>query len=192
MKIKVLFICLLCASSVHAEPKVLGGGSKDSKSSTSFPGMGEDFVGKNFQKEPTYITSQSLTVESDVRHFVYSGNVKVVQADMTLTCDQLHGHYSEDSKIERLTALKNVEIIKGEKIKAHGQKAVYEEKTGIVTLTENPSLEQGQSRLEADVIKIFLNENRSVAEGTVRVKLANEGKEIAAAKPAAVSTPKAP
>jgi len=40
-------------------------------------------------------------------------------------------------------------------------------------LTENPQLQQKESILRADKIKIFLNENRSQAEGDVRVTFVN-------------------
>lgn len=124
-----------------------------------------------FSKEPTYIKADSLTLKSEERYFVYTGHVEVRQGDMTLTSDIMEGTYTENNKIAALTAKKNVYIVKGENIRATGEKAVYEGKTETVKLTENPELQQEESVLTADLITIFLKENRSTAEGNVRVKL---------------------
>ena len=125
----------------------------------------------DFGNLPTYVKSDSLTLKSAERLFVYSGNVEVRQGDMILTSTTLEGKYSENNQIEQLLALVNVVLTKGETIRATGEKAIYDAATSTVTLTENPELQQEGSILTADVIKIFLKENRSTAEGTVRVKL---------------------
>jgi lipopolysaccharide transport protein LptA len=122
-------------------------------------------------KEPTYIKSDSLTLKSGERVFIYPGNVEVKQGDMTLTSDLLEGRYSEDNKIQQLIASSKVVIVKGENIKGNSEKAIYDAATDTVTMTENPELEQSGSVLTADVIKIFLKDDRSTAEGDVRVKL---------------------
>lgn len=127
----------------------------------------------DFKKAPTNITSNSLSLKSDKRVFVYTGNVTVTQADMTLTCDALEGTYDENNQIERLTALKNVLIVKGDKIRAKGNRAVYTAKDSTMVLTDNPSVEQNGSTLTADLIRIYMQENRSVAEGQVKVTLMN-------------------
>ncbi len=130
----------------------------------------------NQKNLPTYIKSDSLTVKSEERTFVYSGNVEVQQGDMTITSDFLDGFYDENNKIQQLVARANVVIIKGESIRAHGERATYESSTETVVLTENPELQQNGSVLSADLIRIFLKENRSTAEGAVRVKVVDEKK----------------
>jgi len=152
------------------------------------PGFGA--TDGDFSKLPTFINSDALTLLSKERRFVYSGNVTVTQGDMTLTAHEMEGTYSEDNRIQTLTAKTQVTILKGPGIKATGEKAVYTADKGILTLTDNPAIDQEGSTLTADVIKVFLNENRSVAEGQVRMKL----KEKAAAKapPAAASEAPAP
>lgn len=125
----------------------------------------------DFNSGPTYIKSDTLSLKSVQRQFVYNGNVEVKQGDMTLTSDTLEGSYDKDNKIEKLTALKNVVIIKGEEMRATSEKAVYEAKSETVVLTDNPELQQNGSVLTADLIRIFLKENTSTAEGAVRVKL---------------------
>jgi lipopolysaccharide export system protein LptA len=130
-----------------------------------------DSVNKSDPNEPTYISSNALQVDSAGRAFVYTGNVTVKRGDMTLTSDILEGTYTEQNEIDRLVARSNVKIIKGENIEATSNKAVYDAKTEIVTLTENPEIHQEKSSLTADVVKVYLQESRSEAEGQVRVKL---------------------
>ncbi len=144
----------------------------------------------DFKKEPTFITSKSLTVKSDQRVFVYTGGVQVVQGDMTLTCDELEGKYTENNQIDELTAKKNVLIVKGPTIRATGQKGVYKASTATLILTDNPTLEQNGSTLSADVIKVFMQEDRSVAEGDVRMKLVNN-KDVPVA-PVTTTAPETP
>lgn len=146
--------------------------SAEDASQSKALGLGPDFEKGNFRKLPTNITSNSLSVESEKHIFTYAGNVVVKQGDMTLTTDLLEGHYDENNQIQQLIATKNVVIVKGDKIRATAQKGVYTAKDALVTLTENPALEQNGSTLAADIIKIFLDEDRSEAEGQVRVTLA--------------------
>ena len=146
---------------------------------------------KSFSKLPTNITSDTLTLRQEDRVFVYSGNVNVTQGDMTLTSKTLEGTYNEQNQIEKLIARGDVLITKAD-IKATSQQALYEAKTATVTLLDNPELEQNGSVLTADKIKIFLDDNRSQAEGQVRVKLINKDggpKPIDAAAAAASPSP---
>jgi len=123
--------------------------------------------------EPTYIKSDSLTIRQGEQTFVYSGNVEVKQGEMTLTAAELTGSYGDDNRIKRLEATSNVIITQGD-MRGTSQKATYDAATEIVELTENPELQQNGSILTADLIRIFLKEERSVAEGAVRVKVAQK------------------
>jgi lipopolysaccharide export system protein LptA len=130
-----------------------------------------DLLNSEDKNLPTYVKSDSLTLKHKERTFSYLGNVEVRHGDTTMTADQMEGFYSEKNEIERLVAKNNVYITKGEGIRASGETAVYDAPKQTVTLTDNPELQQGESVLTADRVIIFLNENRSIAEGQVRVKL---------------------
>jgi lipopolysaccharide transport protein LptA len=125
----------------------------------------------DLSKAPTNISANSLTLLNDKRTFTYEGNVVVTQADMTLNSDFLDGSYSEKNEIEKIIARSNVIITKGPDMKANGQRAVYDAIARTIVLTESPSVEQNGSILTADLIRIFVDENRSVAEGNVKVTL---------------------
>lgn len=127
----------------------------------------------NFNEAPTYIKSESLTLLSEKRFLEYTGKVEVLHDGMRLTCDRLEALYTEDNKITKLYAFDNVFITKGENIRARSEKAEYDAATETVILTENPEIQQEGSVLTADLVRIYLEEDRSEAEGEVRVKLIN-------------------
>lgn len=123
---------------------------------------------EDFGKLPTNITSDTLTLNAKTRVFTYKGNVVVTQGDMTLTSKSVEGNYNDQNQIQKIIARGDVVITKQE-IKATSQLATYDAVSSIVTLTDNPQLQQGESVLIADRIKVYLNEDRSQAEGNVRV-----------------------
>jgi lipopolysaccharide export system protein LptA len=92
---------------------------------------------------------------------------------MTLTAKTIDGLYTEQNQINKLVAKGDVVIVKQD-IRATAQQAIYDAPSAIVTLTDNPQLQQKESILIADRIKVFLKENRSQAEGSVRVTVVND------------------
>lgn len=128
----------------------------------------------DFNNAPTYIKAETLRLKSNERVFEYSGNVEVIHGDLTMTSNTLEGNYDDKNEIQQLVARGDVIIIKGEGIRANGERAIYEKSSETITLTDNPELQQKESVLTADKIRIFLNEDRSLAEGHVRVKMVEE------------------
>jgi lipopolysaccharide export system protein LptA len=152
------------------------------------PLLGGSFNDKEFGKLPTNITSDTLTLNNKNRIFIYRGNVVVTQGDMTLTSKEIEGTYSEQNEIQKIIAKGDVKITKQD-IVSTSQRATYDAINSIVVLTENPQLQQGESVLIADRIKVFLNDNRSVAEGNVRVTVVKNQTPAALATPATSPTP---
>ncbi len=159
----------------------------DTKKATSF-GSGTF----NTSKEPTNISADSLTLFNEKRTFTYQGKVVVTQADMTLKSDFLDGNYSEKNEIEKIIARSNVEITKGADIKATGQRAEYNALNRTIVLTETPSIEQNGSTLTADLIRIFIDENRSIAEGNVKVTMKSADDGLGRATPVGTAAVAAP
>jgi len=111
---------------------------------------------------------------------VFRGNVKVLQADMTLTCDRLITVYEqkEGSKIrsgspkvpvgngmdaenlKTITAVGHVKIVQRDTMATAG-KAVYSHGKRTVTLSESPRLRQGANALQATTIVVSLDENHT-------------------------------
>jgi lipopolysaccharide transport protein LptA len=122
-------------------------------------------------KLPTYIKSQSLTLDSNTRVFTYVGEVEVKRADLTINCDKLEGRYDQSNQITELIALKNVVITRAESMRAIGERATYQRQSETIILSENPEIQEAGSILSADTVTLYLKENRSSADGNVRVKL---------------------
>lgn len=153
--------------------------------------LGESMNNKDFGKLPTHITSDTLTLNSKTRVFVYKGNVVVTQGDMTLTSKEITGNYNEQNQIQKVIATGDVVITKQD-IKATSQRATYDAVSSVIVLTDNPQMQQNESVLIADRIKVLLNENRSLAEGNVRVTFVKKEDGSPAQgrnKPAVVGTP---
>lgn len=158
----ISFLLLLPLSSLGEEKKK---GQEKNKISADSPlsNLGGD--------EPTYIDAQSLTLKSKERKFLYDGGVTVKKGELTMTCDSMDGSYTEKNDLDVVTGRKNVVIIRGESLRATGEKAVYDAKTAIITLTGNPEVTEGDSQLLADAVKIYVNEDKSEAQGNVKMKL---------------------
>jgi len=112
-----------------------------------------------------------MNLNTKNNRFTYTGNVVLDKGDFHMTSKRLEGKYNEEQGIDELEAHENVEITKGANVKAHSNKAVYDKNTETMILTDNPEVNQNESILTADIVHIFLHQNRSTAEGNVRVKL---------------------
>ena len=120
---------------------------------------------------PLSINSNNLSLDTAKRVFSYSGNVKLTRGDITITSDRLIGEYGADNQIHTVTCDDNVVITKGTGMQAKSEHAVYNVKKEIIELTEAPELLKDGSLLSADKIRVFVNQDKSEAEGNVRVKV---------------------
>ena len=133
-------------------------------------------------QEPIDITSKKFTTRNipDGKENTFDGAVKVVQDDVTLTCDRLVIVYEEKKgatptesrnrklpkdlqntgNIKSITASGNVKISQNERMATAG-KALYDNVKRTITLTESPRIWQGRDAGIADTINMYLDENRS-------------------------------
>ncbi len=123
------------------------------------------------KRQPLYIKAMTFRLDAKNRNFTYEGNVQVWQDDILITSDLMHGTYDQNNKIEVITCEKNVVITRGDYLRASANRAVYRVAANTVELTESPELLNRGNALTADKVKLYLDEDRSEAEGDVRVKL---------------------
>lgn len=121
--------------------------------------------------QPLYINSNSLELDAEGHIFTYRGDVKISQGEMLITAEKVVGTYDDNNQMDEVVCEKNVVISKGDNLRAAAQKGVYRVKESVVILTEGPEVFNKGNILTADVIRVFLNEDRSEAEGNVRVKV---------------------
>lgn len=129
------------------------------------------FSGSSNSKGPLDIKSDTLELNSKDRIFTYKGNVELTRDDMRVTAKKLEGRYDQENRMETVVCIGDVVITKGPSIKATSNRALYKVAASIVELTEGPELYRDGNILVADKVTIFLNEERSEAEGNVRVKV---------------------
>lgn len=120
---------------------------------------------------PLYIKSDTLSLDSKGRVFTYRNNVQVQRDDLLITADTVEGRYDDSNQIQNVLATGNVVITKGDGLKATSNRAIYFVPQAKIELTEAPELYRGGNALAADKVTIFVNEDRSEAEGNVRVKV---------------------
>lgn len=121
--------------------------------------------------EPMFINSDTLTVESKKRIFTYTGSVKMVQGETNIDADVVVGKYDENNVIQEVICEGNVRMTKGPGLKATSNRAVYTLATHTVILTEGPEITHEGSTLTADIVRVFIDQDRSEAEGNVKVKV---------------------
>ena len=130
-----------------------------------------------FQESPTtaggplYIKSDTLELNSKARLFIYKGNVELVRADVTITANIVEGKYDRQNRLETILCRGNVVITKGEGMRATSNRALYNVSAATIELTEAPELYREGNALSADKVTVYIDEDRSEAEGNVRVKV---------------------
>jgi lipopolysaccharide transport protein LptA len=120
---------------------------------------------------PILIKSDSLNLDSQGRKFTYRSNVEITKGDLLITADLVNGSYDEGGQIEKIICEKNVVITRGETLRATSNRADYDVKGSKIVLTEGPEINDKGNILDADKVTIFVDEDRSKAEGNVRVKV---------------------
>ena len=155
------------------------------------PAKGDGFFdGGDFgnRKEPINITSDSLEYDYKTNVVVYRGDVIAIQGDMKVRSDTLTvtltgrdgtgapGAPEHDAdpakangqaggqKVQEIVAVGHVRIDNGTRW-ATGGRAVFEQASRTLVLTETPVLHDGPNEVAGDRVLVYLDENRSVVEG---------------------------
>ena len=172
----LLVLCVLSAPG-HAE---------STRGSNGGPAL---FDGGSFgsSKEPITVTSDKLEYDYKTNVVVYRGEVVAIQGDTKVRSDVLTvtfvrtqtpgtttGGTAPDpgpdpankggQRVQEIVATGKVRIDNGTRW-ATGGRAVFEQDTRTVVLTENPVLHDGSNEVAGDRVVVFLDENRSVVEG---------------------------
>jgi len=135
--------------------------------------------------KPIQIESDSLEVRDKKKEATFSGNVKVVQGDTTMTSRTLVVFYDQDqapakgakakpmpaaapgaggtSSIRRLEAKGHVVVTQKDQV-VTGDSAVFETKTNLVTMTGNVVLTQGKNVLRGDRLLVDMTTGVSRVE----------------------------
>jgi len=146
-------------------------------------------------KEPITVTADRLEYDYKANIVVYRGEVLATQGDMKLRSDTLTVTFAprdstpgtpgaapgppatavpaaapaapnakSNPKVQEIVAVGNVRIDDGDRW-ATGGRAVFEQGTRTVVLTEAPVMHEGPNEVVGERVVVFIDENRSVVEG---------------------------
>ena len=120
---------------------------------------------------PMSIESESLDAirESGKRRMIFTGNVKVVQGNLTIRCDRLDAFYPADAnQPDRLSCRGNVRLRQGDQ-RARCDEAVYDRAADRLTCKGNAVFEEDGNELRGAVIEIDLAAETMHVMGGARV-----------------------
>ncbi len=135
---------------------------------------GIDPQAKMDPSEPIYVSSDTLSLDAKKRIFTYKGNVEAFQADLFITAEEMIGTYDENNRLKEVVCHSDVVVTRGDRLRAIANKAVYDVANQNIVLSEGPEVIERSNALSADRITLYIDEDRSEAEGRVRVKLIRE------------------
>lgn len=130
------------------------------------PALGQALKGHN-AKAPVDVEADRIEVQDRADRAVFSGNVVVRQADLTMTAGRLTVAYARAGggvDIDRLDASGGV-YIKSPSETARGNFAIYDLNRRLITVVGGVELNQGSNRISGGRLVIDLNSGRAVVDG---------------------------
>jgi lipopolysaccharide export system protein LptA len=128
------------------------------------------------RKEPITVTADALEYDYKANVVVYRGDVVATQGDVKVRSDKLTVTLAAERstsaadpsksspRLQQIVAVGSVRIDNGTRW-ATGGRAVFEQGTRTLVLTETPVLHDGSNEVAGDRVVVYLDENRSVVEG---------------------------
>jgi lipopolysaccharide transport protein LptA len=124
------------------------------------------------EKPDVHIASATLDALPGQRQIIYRGNVVARREDMSVTCSSLTADYDEQKKLKKLTCDGNVHMRQAasppqhEEREAWGELAVFENDSGILTVTGSPHGRDGANRMKGEKVLFDTNTDHLHAEGS--------------------------
>lgn len=119
--------------------------------------------------QPVKITSEQLEADDQTGVFIFKGDVQAQQGDVFIYSQIMTVSYikGETRQIDTVVAEGDVRIIQLNRV-ATGGKAVFYHQEGRIVLSETPRVVQGDNTVEGERIIVYLNDNRSIVEGSTK------------------------
>ena len=151
MKTLVLLAALSCPSLVLAQAAQIDLGGMSQNTSA-----------------PVSVDADRLSVDQATGVATFNGNVRVVQGDLRLAADQVRVEYGEaQGEIRTLHAEGHVTLANAD-IAAEAEKAAYTIESGLIEMTGNVLLTQGQSTIAGQKLTIDAAAGTGRMEGRVQ------------------------
>ncbi len=142
---------------------------------------GQCAAGVAAEKGAIHIKSDFMEAMDQKGTVVFTGHVVAVRDDLTINSDRLEVFYSKNNDkgkavqgdknagdkkaIDKIVATGHVRITKAGRV-ATAEKAVYDKRAEKITLTGSAQVWEGPNRVKGDTIILFINENRSIVQGS--------------------------
>jgi lipopolysaccharide export system protein LptA len=125
-----------------------------------------------------------INIESDLMEamdksgiVVFTGHVKASRDDLTIHSDKLEVFYEKRKKggetkktVKKIVVTGQVRIIQGERV-GTGEQAIYDKPAEKITITGAAQVLEGLNRVSGERIIFFINEDRSIVEGSSKAKV---------------------
>jgi lipopolysaccharide export system protein LptA len=117
--------------------------------------------------DPVNVTADTLTVDDKTKNAVFSGNVVITRADMTMWADKVVVVYGAGGQgdIESLTATGKVRL-KTPEHQATGRQATYDPRTMVLRLSDNVVVTNSTGTMSGPELVLDLANNTSTFRGS--------------------------
>jgi lipopolysaccharide transport protein LptA len=128
---------------------------------------------KKVVDRPIQITADTFLAESKDNLIRWKGNVLVVRDEMTIRCDSLVALYDENKRVKTVTCSGNVHMHQPASANQHeardawGGRAVFDNDTGLLTVTGDPHAREGNNKMKGDQVFYDTSVDRLRLEGHV-------------------------
>ena len=115
---------------------------------------------------PVDFAAGSIEVQDRADRVVLAGNVRVMQAGLTVTAPRMTVAYTRSggTDVNRLDATGGVTVVKGDEM-AKGNVAIYDLDRRLITMVGNVELRQRGNNLRGGRLVIDLNSGRATVDG---------------------------
>jgi len=159
-----------------AETKTAAKPEAESKSGTETRKAQNKQPGKNSlmgggDKEPTVITSSSLTADNNAKTALFTGHVVAKKGDRTFYADRMLVHYiesadGETSNIDRIEADGNVKLVRIDRVITSDKMIYYAGADERAVFTGSPRATEGKNVLTGTIMTYYMKDDRSVVENS--------------------------
>ncbi|MBW1670586.1 MAG: lipopolysaccharide transport periplasmic protein LptA [Deltaproteobacteria bacterium] len=128
-------------------------------------------------KLPIHIESDLMEAMDKSGIVVFTGHVKATRGNLIIRSDKLEVFYEKRKQgvetkkaVKKTVATGHVRITQGERV-GTGEKAVYDKPAEKITITGDAQVLEGPNRVSGKRIIFFINEDRSIVEGSSETKV---------------------
>ncbi|MDD2852818.1 MAG: lipopolysaccharide transport periplasmic protein LptA [Desulfuromonadaceae bacterium] len=125
------------------------------------PVSAETSLHKDRSNLPITVKSNEMTADNKKKTAVFSGKVVAKQGDVTIFSNKLIVSYAEkNDEVEKVEAFGAVRIVQLNRT-GYSEQALYDSRSGRVTLTGSPRVVQGSDSISGKVITYYVDDDRS-------------------------------